>query len=58
MTPEVAATTPEIQLFRQEMDRFFAWAFYGKFHSNLQSNELQELDRFYKELEDHVQYGL
>jgi pimeloyl-ACP methyl ester carboxylesterase len=48
----VVATVSEIKLFRQEMDRFFAWAFYGKFHSNLQSNELHELDRIYQELED------
>ncbi|KAG7361369.1 hypothetical protein IV203_036469 [Nitzschia inconspicua] len=42
----------EILLFRQEMDRFFAWAFYGKFYSNLQPREVQELDRIYKELEE------
>lgn len=61
----------EIQLFRQEMDRFFAWAFYGKFHSKLKPDELRELDRIYQELEDrhdlffpvrtdqekHIQYG-
>jgi pimeloyl-ACP methyl ester carboxylesterase len=41
-----------VQLYRQEMDRFFAWAFYGKFHSQLRPQELQELDRIYKELED------
>ncbi|KAL3907236.1 MAG: hypothetical protein SGILL_008954 [Bacillariaceae sp.] len=34
------------------MDRFFAWAFYGKFHSQLQPEEMVELDRIYKELED------
>jgi pimeloyl-ACP methyl ester carboxylesterase len=42
----------DMQLCRQEMDDFFAWAFYGKFHSNLKPQELQELDRIYKELED------
>jgi pimeloyl-ACP methyl ester carboxylesterase len=48
----VASTVPDIPLFRQEMDDFLAWAFYGKFHFKLQSNELRELDRIYKELED------
>jgi pimeloyl-ACP methyl ester carboxylesterase len=54
-TPITTTTTSEndiIQLYKQEMDDFFAWAFYGKFHSQLEGEELKELDRIYKELED------
>ena len=41
-----------IQLYKEEMDDFFAWAFYGKFHSKLTGEELTELDRIYTELEN------
>jgi pimeloyl-ACP methyl ester carboxylesterase len=41
-----------IQLYKEEMDDFFAWAFHGKFHSKLGGKELTELDRIYKELEN------
>jgi len=54
-TAEPLPTAPKdvsIQLYKQEMDDFFSWAFYGKFHSKLEKVELAELDRIYKELED------
>ncbi len=51
-TSTAALDNSDVQLYRQEMDQFFAWAFYGKFHSALEPDELKELNRIYKELED------
>jgi pimeloyl-ACP methyl ester carboxylesterase len=41
-----------IVLYRQDMDEFFAWAFFGRFHDTLQRDELDELERIYNELDE------
>lgn len=41
----------DIVLFREDMDEFFAWAFFGKFYHVLHQEEIAELEHIYKELE-------
>eukprot|EP00529_Nitzschia_sp_RCC80_P011548 CAMPEP_0113458622 /NCGR_PEP_ID=MMETSP0014_2-20120614/10018_1 /TAXON_ID=2857 /ORGANISM="Nitzschia sp." /LENGTH=636 /DNA_ID=CAMNT_0000350153 /DNA_START=480 /DNA_END=2387 /DNA_ORIENTATION=- /assembly_acc=CAM_ASM_000159 len=41
----------DIILYRQDMDEFFSWAFFGKFHDKLSREESEELERIYDEIE-------
>lgn len=40
-------------LGREDVDEFFAWAFFGKEPADLETWEVEELDKCYREIEEH-----
>eukprot|EP00529_Nitzschia_sp_RCC80_P025165 CAMPEP_0113470664 /NCGR_PEP_ID=MMETSP0014_2-20120614/16564_1 /TAXON_ID=2857 /ORGANISM="Nitzschia sp." /LENGTH=536 /DNA_ID=CAMNT_0000363245 /DNA_START=735 /DNA_END=2342 /DNA_ORIENTATION=+ /assembly_acc=CAM_ASM_000159 len=49
--PTTSDDPDDIVLYRQDMDEFFSWAFFGKFHDKLSREESEELERIYDEIE-------
>lgn len=51
-SPPTLPEVDDIILYRQDIDDFFAWAFWGKPYASMDAADLVELDRIYQELLD------